>query len=350
VATLTPPLWVHGAGAVTACGLTWAQSAAAFVSALDGFDEQVALDAIGPTQVVAPVPADWRLKPDAATWLLNLAERAAGEAMEAAAAPPERTLVICAPPASARGHPCWEETTPQAFAAALGARLGGGFPATPRIVDGGPAALFAVLPEAAQALARGRADRLLLVGVDSLVTAADFAALRRARRLQGDTAQGLVPGEGAGAVVLGPAPGGALALVSVGAAEEAHPVTGERQSQGRGMQRALEAACADPALPERLVDFVVANFNGERYGGLEALIFRSRFYRTHREYMATVYPAMSFGETGSAGGVLALAMAAAAAEGGYAPGRHAMLEVASDGGLRAAALLRLAARDQDQAG
>lgn len=114
---------------------------------------------------------------------------------------------------------------------------------------------------------------------------------------------------------------------------------GERQSQGRAMQNALEVASSAEGYGESAVEFVVSNFNGERYGALEALIFRARFYRTHREYMATAYPAMSFGDTGSASAALALAVAADAFGKGYAPGRCAMLEIASEEGLRAAACL-----------
>lgn len=327
-------LRIAGAGAVTAAGLTLPQAAASFVAGIDGFSGAVAPDAFATMQIVAEVPTDWRLRPDAATWLINLAARAGAEAL--GAADPGRTLVFCTPPSSRRGHPCWETCGPRAFLAGLSEKLGGRFAPGSRLLDGGPAALIGCLTDAAERLARSDADQILLIGVDSLLNAADFARLRQAGRLHGDSAQGLVPGEGAGAVLLTAQPGPGMRIRAVGLADEADTVLGERQSQGRGMQRALEAACRNEGCAESNVNFVVSNFNGERYGALEALVFRARFYRTHRDYMATAYPAMSFGETGAAGAAIALAMAADAFANGYAPGRCAMLELASDEGLRAA--------------
>ena len=336
-----PPLHVVGAGAVTAAGLTLRQCAASFVAGVDGFTETMAPDAFGATQVVARVPAHWRLRPDPAAWLLNLAVRAAAEAMVEAGAAPARTLLVCAPPSSERGHPCWEEITADVFRNRLIDRLGGGFAPGSRLVDGGPAALIACLPEAARLL-KDQTDRLLLVGVDSLVNAVDMARLRAGGRLQGESAQGLVPGEGAAAVVLATRPGGGATVRSVGAAREADTVLGPRQSQGRGMLAALIEACRAEGCAEGGVEFVVGNLNGERYQALEALVYRARFYRTHRDHMATAYPAASFGETGSASGAIALAMAAHAFSAGYAPGVAAMLEIASEGGLRTAAYVSAA--------
>lgn len=330
-------LRIAGSGAVTAAGLDLPQSAAAFVAGIDGFSEIMSPDVFGTGQIVAEVPADRRLRPDAATWLLNLAARAGAEAL--GMADPARTLLLCAPPAASRNHPCWEVADPRSFLTALFDRLGGRFAPGSRLVDGGPAALVGCLPDAAARLARRESDQILLIGVDSLLNAVDFARLRQAGRLLGESAQGLVPGEGAGAVLLTAQPGPGMCIRAVGLAHEDDTVLGERQSQGRGMQKALEQACHDSENPESAVEFIVSTFNGERYGALEALIFRARFYRTHRDYMATAYPAMSFGETGSASAAIALAIAADAFAKGHAPGRCAMLEVTSDDGMRAAAYL-----------
>ena len=187
-------------------------------------------------------------------------------------AEPARTLLICAPPGSERNHECWKETNPKQFLETLSERLGGRFAPGSRLIDGGAAALVGYLPEAAQRL-KGDVDHILLIGVDSLINATDMAALRAAGRLQGQTAQGVIPGEGAGAVVLGRGKG-AMRVRSVGIANEDDTVGGERQSQGRGMVQALTRACNDEC-PESSVEFVVGNFNGERYQALELLIYRA---------------------------------------------------------------------------
>ncbi|MDI3337547.1 hypothetical protein QKW60_14105 [Defluviimonas aestuarii] len=334
---MTPALRIIGSGAVTAAGLTLPQSAAAFVAGIDGFREITSPDEFGTPQIVAEIPTDWRLRPDPATWLQNLAARAGNEAL--GDGDRAGTLLLCTPPSSKRGHPCWQESDPRRFRAALNDKLGGPFATGSRLVDGGPAALIGALPDAATRLARGEADRILLLGVDSLINTSDMARFRAAGRLHGGSAQGLVPGEAAGAVLLTTTPGPGMQILMTGLADEPENVLGERQSQGRAMQKALEAASSAEGYGESAVEFVVSNFNGERYGALEALIFRARFYRTHREYMATAYPAMSFGDTGSASAALALAVAADAFGKDYAPGRCAMLEIASEDGLRAAACL-----------
>lgn len=333
---MTFPLTILGTGAVTAVGLTAPQSAAAFVAGLSGFTETVSADAFGEMQIVARVPADWRLKRTPAEWLINLAARAGAEAMAEASADPARTLLICAPPGSERNHACWSEIDSKQFLSKLSDRLGGSFARGSRLVDGGAAAAIGYLREAAEQL-NNNVDQILLLGVDSLINATDMATLRAAGRLQGQTAQGVIPGEGAGAIVLGKGPG-AMHIRSVGLAREVDTVGGERQSQGRGMEKALALACSDDCL-ESNVEFAVGNFNGERYQALELLVYRARFYRTHRTYMATAYPASAFGDTGAASSILSLVMADDAFRRGYAPGANALLEVSSDEGMRAAAYL-----------
>jgi 3-oxoacyl-[acyl-carrier-protein] synthase-1 len=60
--------------------------------------------------------------------------------------------------------------------------------------------------------------------------------------------------------------------------------------------------------------------------------------------MATAYPAMTVGDVGAASGALALMLAADSFVNDYAPGPVAMCEVASEGGLRAAAVVAKAVR------
>jgi len=331
-------LFVEGLGLVTAAGLTCAQSTNSFLAGVTGFTEEVAGDQME-LQVLAKVPADWRLRRTSSQWLVNLAARAGREAMAEAGAEPAQTLLICTPPEMYRDHACWAEMSPDTFLTDLQTKLGGTFAKGSRLVDGGAAAGVGLLPDVADALGQSSVSRVLLIGVDSLIGRADLDRFRTAGRLQGQTAQGLVPGEGAGAVVLSLNPCRGMAVRGVGLATEPDPVTGTRQSQGRGMVSALKAACASPDHPESDIIFAVSNLNGERYAALEMLVFRARFYRTHREYMATAYPAMSFGETGAAGGAIALAVAADAFRRGHAPGAHAMIEITSESGMRAGAFV-----------
>ncbi len=333
------PLFVESIGMVTSAGLTAPQSTASFLAAVDGFSETFAADVVTETQTVASVPANWRLRQSPAAWLANMAARAGSEALGQSSAVPSRTLLLCAVPEQTRDHPCWLGARPEDFLTALQTRLGGPYARGSQLVMDGPASLLGVLPQAAAALDAGRVNRILLIGADSLLNPADMARLRASGRLLGLSAQGLVPAEGAVALVLSIEPCGGSVLRAVGMGQEADTVAGPRQSQGNGMLNALRSVCAQDGCSEAEVDFIVSNFNGERYGALEMLVYRARFYRTFRERLPTVYPAMSFGETGAASAAMTLAVAADAFAKRLAPGRHAMLEVAGDNGMRAAAIL-----------
>jgi 3-oxoacyl-[acyl-carrier-protein] synthase-1 len=336
---LRQPLYVAGAGAVTPAGLTAPQTCAAIRAGLSAFEEYSRPEPIGAVQLVARVPAHRRLRRTEGEWLVNMAARAIAEAQEGGDA--GGTAVFLTPPESFRGHPAYEDISPARFLAEVLAATGLGFHRASRAFDGGPAAAVGILGHAREVMEREGIAEILLGGVDSLINAADLGRLGQAHRLKSDTnAQGLVPGEAAVVVRLTRNPDRAAkaAIVAVGAAQEADTVASERYSQGRGLLAALRAAVEGPGPSEPDIDFVVSNGNGERYQGWEAMIARPRFYRTRREILPTAYPAMTVGEVGSAGAALALMLAADSFAEGYAPGRLAMCEIASEGGLRAAAV------------
>ena len=85
--------------------------------------------------------------------------------------------------------------------------------------------------------------------------------------------------------------------------------------------------------------WTLSNGNGERYAAWEATLAHARYYRTRRERLVCVQPAMSVGETGAAAAPLALL---ACAHRFVHLGRdttRAMLELASEGGGRAACVV-----------
>lgn len=343
MAALTPPLYVCGAGAVTPAGLDAAQTCAAIRAALSAFEEYVRSEPFGAVQIVARIPAHWRLRRTEGEWLVNMAARALAEALASGDVPAAETVVLLAPPESFRFHPAYADVAPDRFLAAVLEAAGMRAHRASRAVDGGPAAIVGLLAHAGAALAREGAAQVLLGGVDSLVNPVDLARLDKAGRLKGDdNAQGLIPGEGAVFVRLRTVreASAAAAALGVGSAAEVETViASERYSQGVAFRAALEAAVAPPAPPEPAIDFVVSNGNGERYAAWETMIARPRFYRTRREYMPTAYPAMTVGEIGAAGGALALMIVADSFARGYAPGRTAMIEAASEAGLRSAAVV-----------
>lgn len=340
------PLHIVASGAVTAAGLTAAQTFAAIRAGLSGFSTELLSDPFGAEQTVARIPTHWSLRSDPGAWLINMAARAIRAAMEEAVqvgAEPERTALLLTPPESGRGHPCYDHIAPADFTARVIEAAALVFHHRSRAFDGGAAAGIAALDHAVELLAGGEVGHVILAGVDSLINPADLGRLAGANRLIGpENAKGLVPGEAAAAVCLSSRSAGepVCRLLSTGFAREADSATGERFSQGRAMVEALRLAAGGDGSAEGHVDFVLSNSNGERYAQMEGMIARARFYRTRRERLPTVYPAMSIGDVGAAGAALCLAVARDAFRQGYAPGRVVMAEIASEGGLRAAAILR----------
>ncbi len=348
---LTRPLYVVGSGAVTAAGLDAPQTCAAIRAGLTGFALETLTDPFGAEQVVARIPSNWRLKRDPAEWIINLAARAIREAMRDSAAHdpvrPDRTALLLTPPESRRNHPCYDHVAAPAILDRIMTACELRFHPASRAFDGGAAAGLGTLEQAAALIAQGTVDQVILAGVDSLLNATDLAQLAGANRLSGGgNSQGLVPGEGAAAVCLSArAPDNrqrpTCAVLSIASAREANTVLSEHFSQGRAMLTALRnASRKGEADGEPFVDFVISNANGERYAAWESMITRSRFYRTRRDRTPVAMAAMSAGETGSASAALALVLARDAFGSAYAPGRVAMAEIASDDGLRSAAMLR----------
>ncbi|MGX9572519.1 beta-ketoacyl synthase N-terminal-like domain-containing protein [Mesorhizobium sp. f-mel] len=343
------PLYVAGAGAVTPAGLNAQQTIAAIRASLSAFEETVLTMPFGPPVIVARIPAHWRLRRSEGIWLVNMAARALGEALRTGAIEPEATAILLAPPESFRNHPAYSDIAPTNFLTAIINATGQRFHAASQAVDGGAAASIGLLERAVELVEQRDVKQVLLGGVDSLVNDADFARLGQAGRLKGyDNAQGLVPGEAAAFVRLTREPEGKApvhaAIHGVGIAQEKDSVLSERYSQGRALLNALRDAVAGTGPSEPDIDFVISNGNGERYSGWEQLIARPRFYRTRREVLPTAYPAMTIGDIGAAGGALALMLAADSFLKDYAPGKTAVCELASENGLRAAAVMARMAR------
>lgn len=334
-------LEVAGAGAVTAAGLTARQTCAAVRAAVTGGAILTLAEPFGAEQIGARVPAHWSLRRSPSDWLVHLAARALREALEGA--PPEvgagRALYLL-PPESGRGHPALAELAPEEMLARVAGLAGLRPNAASRVIDGGAAAALGSLAFAAQAIEAGEAEEVVLLGTDSLLNDADLARLRAMNRLLGpENSQGLVPGEGAVAVRLvrrGRTGAGAAALLGVATTREPDTVEGPRFSQGRALLAAMQGAAAGG---EREIEWIVSTTNGERYVQWEAVITRARFLRTRREETPVVIPAKAAGDIGSAAAGLALMVAADLTRRGLAPGRIALCEATSEGGLRSAAVL-----------
>jgi 3-oxoacyl-[acyl-carrier-protein] synthase-1 len=225
--------------------------------------------------------------------------------------------------------------------------VGVAFHTTSQIFPDGNAAAFAALARSRELLAGGTVSACVIGGVDSFLNVPDLHRFGSAFRLKSDdVAQGFIPGEAAAFVaVTAPEKAGDRRVLGqirgLGLAREAEDTTvlSNGYPNGKGLEQALRAAIADAGLPEADIAFRVSDVNGETYRGQENMLAMTRFYRTSRSIFPPLFPASCLGETGAATGALLLIVALTAMNKGYAPGRVAMCEAASDGGLRAGAVV-----------
>jgi len=308
------------------------------------FEEVLRTSPLGVPQAVARIPAHWSLRRTPTDWLVNLARRAVMEIVTRHGADPQRTALIVIPPEGFR-QPTFDDLgRVNNLATAVCAKAGLRFESVSQLRGGGAATLPSALALADRSLGSGKVTHVILGGADSYLLDAEYERLDAAGRLRTEgTAQGFTPGEAGAFVLLSKTPTTqaqpSAAILGWGEAAEPLSATSQHYSQGRGMVAALSAAVAHSGVGEPAIGWVISNANGERYASWESALAQARFYRTRRERLATTYPAMSVGETGSASGTLALLVAAHAFWRGYSPGTTAMIELSSEGDGRAACLV-----------
>lgn len=338
---MSAPLDVQRCGAVTAVGLSAAQTCAAIRARISGVADVFPAQPPKPPVAGARVPAAHELRRSPARWLANLAARAVRECLGAEDA--ARTALVLSVPEAYRRHPGLAAEAPGRLLEQVEARLGVRFHPSSRVVQDGHAGAASALALARELLGRAELTGCIVGGVDSLLNAEDVGRLQAAFRLKdANEPQGVIPGEGAACVLVTRADERATPLarvVGVGLAQEPDTALGPRFSQGRGIRRALEAALRDARVAEASLDWRVSDMNGERYRAWETLLTEFRFYRTRRESFSPTYFAASVGDLGAAAGALGLVTAVAGLSRGWAPGPRAVCEASSDEGLRGAVVV-----------
>lgn len=200
---------------------------------------------------------------------------------------------------------------------------------------------------AAYALARSRsviesgvARLALVVGVDSLLHEATLDAYDEAGRLlTRANSNGFLPGEGAGAILVGRIDAkGEIRCTGLGFSREEAHVDSEVPLRGNGLTAAVHAALHDAACGLHDIDYRIADLSGEHYYFKEAALMVGRLARAPRAAHEIWHPAECIGETGAVIGVAVFAMAWTAARRGYAPGRRVLTHFSADNGDRAAAV------------
>lgn len=218
--------------------------------------------------------------------------------------------------------------------------LGAGFAAGSAIVPHGRAAAAMALSQARTLVQHHKADHVLIVAADSLLSWPTLSHYERQDRLLTPrNSNGFMPGEGAGAILIGEQQLAVNGLTCLGlgfGVESAH-VDSEAPMRAHGLAWAVKAALVEAGCQIDDVACRVTDLSGEQYYFKEATLALSRTARQRRENLELWHPAESVGETGAASGAICIAFAHAAAMKRYLPPGHTvLLHFAADVGDRAA--------------
>ncbi len=210
-----------------------------------------------------------------------------------------------------------------------------------RLMPVGKAGLITGLKLAQELLSHRIVRRVLISGVDSLLTPAVIMHYMD-RLLSVENTDGFIPGEGAGAVVVTlPNPcNKAVIITGLGQSqEEAHYFQDELVNRGQGLSTAMRMAAKDSGIALADTHFHISADNGEAFYARETALAISRSL----ERKVPKYPHMmihtNLGETGAAAGPLLLAYLAATLGHADSPGSKALAHISADTGGRVAAIV-----------
>ncbi len=225
------------------------------------------------------------------------------------------------------------------------------------VTEGRCAGLLA-LHAALRALQQGQIAAAVVGGVDSLIRPTVLLQLQEKEMLQSPTnPRGIVPGEGAGFLVLETAEEaerrGVLPQAQLLAAALAdEPTAGtEEVNQAMGLTTALRQAITEAgglqALRQAITEagglqappLVICDLNGDRYRALEWAFAAMRTIGHLQGEVPLFHPADCLGDAGAASGLINLMWASEALAKGYARAERALIWGASENCKRAAAIL-----------
>ena len=334
------PVAILKTGLVTSVGLTAPATCAAIRAKLTNPSETRFIDSGGEWIMAHQVTLEqpWR----GLTKLVKMAAMVIEEALAGIAPNEWRAipLLLCVAEPERPGR--LEGLDDQLFLD-IQAELGAQFSPQSAIVAHGRVGVAVALAQARALLGRGKISRVLIAATDSLVSWPTLSHYEREDRLlTPSNSNGFMPGEGAGAMLVGADGGAASELLCTGigfALEAAHLDSGE-PLRAEGLSQAIKAALSDAGLEMHHMDFRITDLSGEQYYFKEAALALSRTLRQRKEEFDIWHPAECTGEQGAVAGAAVIALADAACRKAFTKGPNILAHMANDAGQRAALSLQ----------
>jgi 3-oxoacyl-[acyl-carrier-protein] synthase-1 len=212
------------------------------------------------------------------------------------------------------------------------------------VVPMGRVSALVALSEARAIVQQQGLKHVLIAAVDSLFSGPTLTALdSNLRLLNRMNSNGFLPGEAAGALLVGaPSGGSLLTCEGLGHAVESATIDNGEPLTAKGLTEAIKLALADAECEMHDLDFRITDNSGEQFYFKEASLALSRTLHRRKEAFDIWHPSDCIGEVGSAIGVVSIAVALQACKKAYAPGPGIVVHAGNDDGRRSAAVLRFA--------
>lgn len=329
------PVSIVNIGLVTSVGLTAAASCAAIRAGLTNPSETQFLDSAGDRIVAHGVQLDqpWRGRRK----LVKMAALAIEECL--VGVPREEwkqiPLLLCV---AERDRPGRLEGLDDKLFFEIQQDLGSEFSEASLVIPHGRVSVATAMKKARELIRDAASPFVLIAATDSLLTWPTLNAFERDDRLlTKKNSNGFLPGEGAGALLIGTGQGGELLVCSgIGFATESATVAGGEPLRGSGLTQAIKNALADAGCQISDLDFRITDASGEQYYFKEAALALGRTLKSRKEEFKMWHPAECVGETGATFGVLCLCVASLAVVKQYALGARFLVHASADAGQRMA--------------
>lgn len=334
------PIAVLRTGLVTSVGLDAAASCAAFRAKLTNPIETRFIDSGGEWIMAHRVPLaqPWR----GITKLAKMAAMAIDEALQGV---PKNEwgrlpLVLCVAETERPGRMAGLDNE---LFLRIQEELGTVFSSESVILAQGRVGVAVAFAQARALMGSASLSRVLVAATDSLLSWPTLGHYdRQGRLLTGNNSNGFMPGEAAGALLVGEPEGraGELLCTGIGFGRETASIDSGEPLRAEGLMQAIKAGLADAGCQMHHMDFRIADNAGEQYYFKEAALAYSRTQRVRKDEFDLWHPAECTGEIGAASGATIVALAKVACDKQYACGPNILLHMANDGGQRAALCLQ----------